>query len=67
MISMTYDQRRETFGFVWRKIPFVFSFFGLVDARNATARVMPQGLAKRASRRPDPEGEAKPRISKASS
>jgi hypothetical protein len=36
MISMTYDQRREAFRFVWRKIPFVFAVFGPLDARNAT-------------------------------
>jgi hypothetical protein len=37
MISMTYDQRRETFRFVSRKIRFVFAGLGLVDVRNARA------------------------------
>jgi hypothetical protein len=37
MISRTYDQRRETFRFVSRKIRFVFAVFGLTDRRNAMA------------------------------
>jgi hypothetical protein len=54
MISMTYDQRRETFRFVSRKIRFVFAVFGPPRARNETKgnTSCPQGAARSiASRR----------------
>jgi hypothetical protein len=38
MISVTYDETRETFRFAWRNDRFVLPFFGSVLARSATAR-----------------------------
>ena len=43
MISMAYDQRRETFRFAWRNTPFAFAVLRLVEARNATGGLVEPG------------------------
>jgi hypothetical protein len=76
MISMTYDQRRETFRFAWRKNPFAFAVWRRVEPRNEMGleraalkwnrhREEPQGVERRPSfdglwRRGDPGGSRGP-------
>jgi hypothetical protein len=46
MISRTYDQRRETAGFVWRKLAFAFAVFSAFSRPKRKGRKIEVGLRR---------------------